>query len=456
MKKNTAFIAVVLALASSAFVSAQDAAQSGAQKKVTVEEAVNLAMENNISLASSAIDVRMKQRDNQYAWNVFVPNVQATGTLGRMNTVSDQMGPIMEMINPFYVPAEITEKDHWFAASGLSIGLNLNLALFDGLKATRQAYEAGQLQYEQARKQTETNVRKAFYGILVQQGSLAIAKEKLTAAEARLRQTKTNFSNGLVPELNYLQTQLSVETQKPVIEEAELNLEQQKNFFAFTLGLPVGTQLVLDGEINPSISAVNADELVLKHLADRLDLALLRKNIELLDTQYRATQIQRFTPSLSLSQTWSPRLSAIDDSWTDKDNWTDSSGAFSMTLAFNLTNLLPFSATGQNVEDTKDSAKKLELTLRQAAYSAELEIRNLAKKLEKVKTSIATMELSASIADKAYRLTEQGYKAGTIEYLDLKDAENSLLQAKLGVLAEKYNYISTMLDLETALNTKLN
>ncbi len=127
-----------------------------------------------------------------------------------------------------------------------------------------------------------------------------------------------------------------------------------------------------------------------------------------------------------------------------------------MTLAFNLTNLLPFSATGQNVEDTKDSAKKLELTLHQAAYSAELEIRNLAKKLDKVKTSIATMELSASIADKAYRLTEQGYKAGTIEYLDLKDAENSLLQAKLGVLAEKYNYISTMLDLETALNTKLN
>jgi len=150
---------------------------------------------------------------------------------------------------------ELEEKDRWSAIGGLSIGLNLNLALFDGLKATRQAYEAGQLQYEQARKQTETNVRKAFYGILVQQGSLAIAKEKLTAAEARLRQTKTNFSNGLVPELNYLQTQLSVETQKPVIEEAELNLEQQKNFFAFTLGLPVGTQLVLDGEINPSISA---------------------------------------------------------------------------------------------------------------------------------------------------------------------------------------------------------
>ena len=450
MKKKTGYLAVVLALVSIATVAAQDAARADVQKKVTIDEAVNLAMENNISLASSAIDVRMKQRDNQYAWNVFVPNVQATGTMARTN-MKETTNPMMPSVT-----IELEEKERWSAFAGLSVGLNLNLALFDGLKATRQAYEAGQLQYEQARRQTETSVRKAFYGILLQQGSLSIANEKLATAEARLKQTKTNFSNGLVPELSYLQTQLSVETQKPVIEEATLNLEQQKNFFAFTLGFPVGTQIDLDGEINPAIASVNADELVLKHLADRLDLALLRKNIELLDTQYRATQTQRYTPSLSLSQSWSPRLSAIDDSWTDTENWTDSSGAFSMTLAFNLTNLLPFSSSGQNAEDSRESAKKLELTLKQAAYSAELEIRNLAKKLEKVKTSIATMELSASIADKAYRLTEQGYRAGTIEFLDLKDAENSLLQAKLGVLNEKYNYISTMLDLETALNTKLN
>jgi outer membrane protein TolC len=66
------------------------------------------------------------------------------------------------------------------------------------------------------------------------------------------------------------------------------------------------------------------------------------------------------------------------------------------------------------------------------------------------------MELNVSIAEKAYRLTEQGYRAGTIEYLDLKDAENDLLQARLGVLTEKFNYLNTLLDLEAALNAKLS
>ena len=106
--------------------------------------------------------------------------------------------------------------------------------------------------------------------------------------------------------------------------------------------------------------------------------------------------------------------------------------------------------------DTKDSLAQLELTMQQAAYNAELEIRNLVRKLDKCKASITAMELNTAMAKKAYALSEQGYRAGTVEYLDLKDAENTLLQAELGVLMEKYNYLATLLDLEGALNTKLN
>lgn len=430
------------------------AQETNEPKTVTIEEAVSLAMENNIQLSSSAIDVRMKQRDMNYAWNVFLPSVQATGTLSRRNLseITAQTGnPLMPTIT-----TKFSEKELWGASGGLNISLNLNLALFEGLKATRQGYEAGKIGLQQAQAQTEKNVRKAFYGILLQEGSLSLAKDKFTVSEERLKQTRTNFSNGLVPELAYLQTQLALETQKPAIMEAELNLEQQKNTFAFLLGLPAGTQIKLNGTIEPKITAFDPKELVEKNLANRLDIALLQKNIEMMGTQIRATTLQRYTPSISLNQSYQPRLSAIDADWSNKDNWTDSTGAFSLTLAFNLTNILPISASGQSLANTKDALKKLERTMQSASYSAELEIRNLVKKLEKSKASLAAMELSVSIAEKAYGLTEQGYRSGTIEFLDLKDAENSLLQARLASISEKFNYTSTMLDLEAALNTKLN
>jgi outer membrane protein TolC len=449
--------ALVLTLALALQLGAEEISKDIPQPKtVTIEEAVNLAMQNNIQLASTAIDLRIKQRASGQAWNVFVPNVQATGTLARSNRVSNPYAPLIKMMNPSYQEADATEKDHWTAMTGLTMNLNLNLALFEGLKATRQNYESGRLTYEQALAETETNVRKAFYGILVQEESLKIAKDKLATSEERLAQTKANYKNGIVPELSVLQTQLSVETQKPAIKESEIGLELAKNQFAFLIGLPVGTKLELSGSIDPKISQYDADALVKKYLGNSYDIALLRLNGDMLRTQVRATRFQIFTPSISLNQSWSPVLSAIDDKWTDKSNWTDSSGAFSVTVAFNLTNLLPFTSTGQSLAEQKDNVKKIDLAMKASLYNDELTIRNLVDRLDKSRSSIQAMELSVSIAEKAYALTEQGYRAGTIEYLDLKDAETSLLQARMGVLAEKFTYLSTVLDLEKILNAKLD
>jgi len=429
---------------------------STAEKRVlTIDEAVTLALENNIQLASQAIDLRMKKADADFAWNVFIPSVQATGTLARTNNVSNPMASLMQVVNPLYTEPELTEQDHWTAMGGLTVSLNLNAALIEGLRATRQGYEAGILTWEQARQQTTQNVKKSFYGILVQEESLKLAREKLATSEERLRQTGINYRNGLVPELAYLQTQLAVETQKPAIQEAELNLAQQKSMFAFLLNLPAGTDIELSGEIHPTLVQHNADDLVKKHLGSRLDLALLSKNIALLQTQKRAQLLQLYTPSLALSQSFSPRISAIDDPWFNPDSWTDSSGAFSLTLAWNLTNMLPFSQSARGIDDINDNRIKLELALTQSAYAAELEIRNLVRKLDKSRSSIQAMEMNVSIAEKAWKLSEAGYRAGTIEYLDLKDAENTLMQARLGVLAEKYTWLSTSFDLEAAVNSVL-
>ncbi|HPY52912.1 MAG TPA: TolC family protein, partial [Treponemataceae bacterium] len=309
----------------------------------------------------------------------------------------------------------------------------------------------GLLSYEAARRDTEQNVKKAFYGLLLQEGSLAISKEKLASAQKRKTQMEANFKNGLVSELQYLQVQLALETQKPAIMEAELLLAQQKELFAFLLGLPLGTEIVLVGEIAPHIQEFNADELIAEYLGRSFELAQLDKNKELMETQLRATLLQTYTPTIVLSQTFNPALGKIDDDWFKKDNWADTSGAFSLTIAFNLTNLLPFSGMGQNIKKTRDTIEKLELSKKQALHMSEIDIRNIIQRLEKTRAAIEVMKLNEEIARKALRLSEEAYNAGLLEYLDLKDAETSLLQAELGVLSEKFNYSIGLLDLEKAI-----
>ena len=65
------------------------------------------------------------------------------------------------------------------------------------------------------------------------------------------------------------------------------------------------------------------------------------------------------------------------------------------------------------------------------------------------------MERNVSMAQDAYEATLKAYNAGTQERLELQDSEQQLNQAKLGLMNEKFNYISALLDLETKLNIKL-
>lgn len=445
MKHTLSALVLLAGLAAAAAQSAAGAPVAG-PLTLTVEQAVELALQNNIQLSSSTIDLRIKQRAWQTSWKVFIPNVQASGTLARTNMNEMMMGSTL---------VQLEEKERWSAMGSLGASLNLSLALVEGLRATRQSYEAGRISWDQARFETEQNVRMAFYGILLQEGSLALSRDMLAVGEERVRQARTNYLNGLIPELTFLRAQLQVESQKPEIQKAEQELARQKEMFAFLLGLEPGTEVELSGSITARQLDLDAAALVNGRLANRFDIASLAKNIELMRTQVRATALQLYTPALVLNQTWSPRLSGIDDNWLEKDNWKDSSGAFSVTLAFNLTALLPFSSQGQSLRELKDTVRKMELTMQQAARMGETEIRTLVNTLERSRVSMEVLQRSVELAEKAWRLTEQGYRAGTVEYLDLKDAENSLHQAKLGLLVEQFNYTTTLLNLEKAVGGKL-
>lgn len=419
---------------------------------LTVEDAVAYALENSRTLQSAVIDLEIKTRAKNNAWNVFIPSVQVTGTMSRSNEVNGMMDSIMTMINPYYTP---TEKNPWTAVGGLSANLNLSLALIDGIRATKANYEAGLITWDKTLKETELNVRKMFYALLLQQESLLLQTKSLANAQQRVKQAEANYKNGIIPELSLLQAQVSFENQKPVVLKQAQSLQQQLDLFAFLIGLPSESIIQLEGKIQPTfIEELNADELITKHMEYRLDLEALEKNIELLKISKAASEKQIYTPALALSYSFQPVVSDIEKNWLDNDNWSDN-GSFSATLAWNLTNMLPFSSARQKVKDTKAQITQLELTFETVRLNAEMEIRKLVDSLDQSKSAIEASKQSIALAQKSYDLTVIAYQNGTTELLDLRDAENQLNQAKLGLASEQYNYLSGLLDLEYSLNTKL-
>ena len=457
MKKNYVGILVSLALFSVSVVYAQSESavteNSGktAEESVvrlTIEQAVDYARENSKTLQSSAIDLEIKKRASSYSWNQFMPSVQVTGTMSRKNEVTPISIPGITM-PPQPDP---TEADHWTAVGGVSVSWNFSAAMIESIRLAKRDYEAGLISWDQTLRQTELQIEKLFYGLLLQEESLKIQQDSLENARLRMEQARINYLNGLIPELSYIQAQVSYQNMKPSVMKQEQLLKQQLDMFGFLIGLPTGIKIELEGAIEPPHIDLVAQDLVDISMENNPDILLLNKNLEILKLTYSMQNLQTYIPSLSLSWGFQPVISDIQENWIDK--YTDG-GSFSATLVWNLTNMLPFSANQQKAKDTKDNIRKMELSLETLKENTALNIRTQIDNLNQAWANIEAASGNITLAQKSYDMNVTSYQNGTRELLDVKDAESQLNQAKLGLINSKYEYLTGLLDLEYSLNIDL-
>ena len=457
MKKNYVGILVSLALFSVSVVYAQSESavteNSGKPAeepvvRLTIEQAVDYARENSKTLQSSAIDLEIKKRASSYSWNQFMPSVQVTGTMSRKNEVTPISIPGITM-PPQPDP---TEADHWTAVGGVSVSWNFSAAMIESIRLAKRDYEAGLISWDQTLRQTELQIEKLFYGLLLQEESLKIQQDSLENARLRMEQARINYLNGLIPELSYIQAQVSYQNMKPSVMKQEQLLKQQLDMFGFLIGLPTGIKIELEGAIEPPHIDLVAQDLVDISMENNPDILLLNKNLEILKLTYSMQNLQTYIPSLSLSWGFQPVVSDIQENWID--NYTDG-GSFSATLVWNLTNMLPFSANQQKAKDTKDNIRKMELSLETLKENTALNIRTQIDNLNQAWANIEAASGNITLAQKSYDMNVTSYQNGTRELLDVKDAESQLNQAKLGLINSKYEYLTGLLDLEYSLNIDL-
>lgn len=479
------FLAVLIAFASCGFAFAQESDSNKNEKLIlTVDDAVSYALKNNQSLKSAAIDLEIKKRANSNSWNTFLPSASLSGTLARSNDIDTIKSSIESSaaFPTFLGAAKATEYNFassvyaasnidsskliddmygseetalWHPVGSLSFSWAFNAAMLKSISASKKQYEAGLISWEQSVRETEVNIKKMFYGILLAQENLKIQKESMRNAEARWHQAEINYRNGTVPRLSVLNSQVTYENMKPTILSAENSLKQTKETFGFLLGLPYGTKIDLTGTIETSYVDVNADELFKKYVEQNNEIKSLKKNIELIKTGIDATYLSIFTPSLAVSFGLQPTVSNITKNWFDKDNYSEG-GNLTITLAYsNLFDMLPCSSNMQKLKDSKQQLAQAEIGLEQLYQNAEIEVHKLCDNLTVSRANIEAMRNNVTLAQEAYDSTLKAYNNGTQELLAVRDSESSLNQARLGLMNENYNYISAVLDLETKLNITL-
>ena len=157
MKKLTSLILIGFVAVN--FTFAQDADSKSEKKnentevfKLSIDEAVDYALAHSRTLKSNDIDLEIKARASKYSWNVFLPTLQASGTLKRANEIS-----------PSYAAAGLTdfpdEESRWDTIGAVSASWNFTPAYVAQIKIAKAQYEAGKVSWEQSQRETITNIK---------------------------------------------------------------------------------------------------------------------------------------------------------------------------------------------------------------------------------------------------------------------------------------------------------
>ena len=424
MRLRTKTLGLLLILAA-AVVSAQEN-----PLVITVDEAVELAVERNLSLENDRLDLEKSRRQRDTVWNRFLPSTSVSGTLLRYNE---------EQTNP-------TTGDpagRWGVQGRLSAELNITLQLFEGIRLAILDYERGIIAVEDARKLLVRDVQKAFYNLIVLKEQIAIAEDAVEIAQEQFERTQINFENGVADEFTLLSARVALESRRPVVGNFRQAFQEAKLGFSQLLGLEIGADFELQGTIEPEIVSLDADQLVADLLMDRTDIQELRQVVEIQERVIRAQQAALY-PILGLGFVADPTFTRdpFDDPWFDdlENDWIQPQGAFSISIIQPIDGLIPGSQAQVRIADERTNLQQLRNDLVLATEGAEIEIRSLVDRLETTRVSLGVQELNVELAERAYDLALEAYNVGSRELLEVRNAEQDLQDARLQLLQEKSNY----------------
>ena len=284
--------------------------------------------------------------------------------------------------------------------------------------------------------------------MLLLQENISLLKDNIAAAERRMEMARANYRAGLSPELMYLQTQVALENLKPIIDQAENGLLISMASFAMNLGLPYDTQfelLPVEGDIN--FISLDVQELIKKAAAGKPDIQELRHNILLLQS-VRKTQSNALLPSLNLSWNITPYSTPLIETMNRTIGGWGVPGSLTIALGMRLHSLFPFAQDKQGIKDTDDMIAATNIGLSQLIQGTEIEIYNIVLSLNRTQITAESQAQTIRLAERSYQLTEQAYRAGLQDLLQVQNAELELEQAKLSMLEQQFNYLNGILDLE--------
>jgi outer membrane protein len=408
------------------------------EKKWTLKECVEHALENNLRVKQNEYLVESSREDVVSAKGNFLPDLGASASSRINSGLSQDQDGVLKNTNNFTS----------------SFNLSSSGVIFNGfrnLNTSKQAalgVESSKMDLQKMKDDISLNIINAYLNILFARENLNVANTQLEISNQQVEVTQAQFDAGVKPKGDLLNAQSTVATDSQNVVTLENTLDLALLNLAQLLQVSPEGFDVTDIDVGtPSASLLydNANVVFEKAINNRPEIERAKLDVE---NSELAIQIAKgaYTPTLSYSlgvgTSYFHQFNNLLPNQSNSNFFQQFNDRFQKGVGLSLNipifnRLQTKASVNKAIINQKLSELELEnqkLQLRQTIEQAYLDAKAAAKSFESARISLDAQ-------NESFKNAQESYNLGAMTSFDFEQVRNRLVNAEATLIRAKYDYV---------------
>jgi outer membrane protein len=421
------------------------------QVDLTLKEALGFALENNSEAKNARLELMVAKATQKEYTAPGLP--QLTGSY---NLDYNPKIPVVFLPNqpPFGDPNNPSDVIPARFGVNYSSGLGFNLtqmifdgSFFVGLRAAKTLQQLTNYDLNKAENDVIENVKKAYFGVLVNQERIRLAEANLARIDSLLKETRALNEAGFAERIDVSRIQVQRNNTFTQFERSKAAYEISKELLKLQMGMP----LDFDIQIIETLPELNSKEDLVRLMSEesrsRVELDQINTQIELTQLDLKNNMVQ-YMPSIDFNANFR-RSGAGNELSTvfSSSNWFSSS-LLGVSMQIPIFDGFSKSAKIQRnrveIQQLENQRNFLNQNFKNEIFTAKVNLQNDLRILE-------VQEENLILAKEVYEIATIKYREGVGSNLEVVEADADLIQAEINYLGALYDGLVSKVNLEKAL-----
>ena len=439
-------LAALLALAFTGQLRAQ---QTQPPSPITLQQAVNIALEKNPERKAALADTKAASADVREARSSLLPHITFSETATRGNDPVYVFGTKLRQqrfttsdfsLNALNTP---TPLGNFSTRFGGTWNLFDSFASWRGVNRAERIKDAAGHQLERADQGIIFRVVDSYYGVLLAKKQLEVAEQSMKTAQAILNRSHDRFESGVVVESDYLSARVRIAARKQELIRAQNNLALSRAQLSTAIGISSDEFDPSDILVERNFPARSLEEVEKQAVEMRPDLKRIRSEEE----------AQRQSVSVAKSS-FAPRVNGFAGWEADNPTFVSGGGGNNWLAGIELQfDLFQGGAKRAHLSHEKAGQEKVAAVKEMATDAIRLEVRRAYYDLDTARQQTAVAREVIAESQESLRINQNRYDSGLTTITELLAAEEAARRSQTDYWESIYRYHTGYANLELVSGT---